>query len=301
MGSCVEYSSSSSLPQTPNQTQPESPSGLNSDNPLSAFYLSGTEEEEERLVEWLKNVTLDQENGENYQYPLRPHAEDCSFYLKTGKCKFGLNCKFNHPVERVQYGKARSNLEKYEFPPPELNSLGLPIGMLVKNCSYYMRTGSCAYGSNCKFNHPEPSAAEGSNSSSPAPSGFGGHSSGNYNAESNALPSSSSSSSSSSKPELNVLGLPIRMRVKDCPYYMRTGSCGYGSNCIFNHPDLTAEGSNSKFHHPKAGPSKPTGFSSAGLPLRPDRKICWSYEKVGICKYGRSCCFHHPEDFDDSL
>lgn len=35
-----------------------------------------------------------------YQYPVRPEAEDCSFYLKTGTCKFGSNCKFNHPVRR---------------------------------------------------------------------------------------------------------------------------------------------------------------------------------------------------------
>lgn len=32
------------------------------------------------------------------QYPLRPEAEDCAFYLKTGTCKFGFNCRFNHPV-----------------------------------------------------------------------------------------------------------------------------------------------------------------------------------------------------------
>lgn len=35
-----------------------------------------------------------------YQYPVRPEAEDCSFYLKTGTCKFASNCKFNHPVRR---------------------------------------------------------------------------------------------------------------------------------------------------------------------------------------------------------
>ncbi|RYR41553.1 hypothetical protein Ahy_A08g037948 [Arachis hypogaea] len=34
------------------------------------------------------------------QYPLKPDAEDCAFYLKTGTCKFGFNCKFNHPLGR---------------------------------------------------------------------------------------------------------------------------------------------------------------------------------------------------------
>lgn len=35
-----------------------------------------------------------------YSYPVRPDAEDCAYYMKTGNCKFGSNCKFNHPVRR---------------------------------------------------------------------------------------------------------------------------------------------------------------------------------------------------------
>lgn len=41
-----------------------------------------------------------EESRRRYQYPVRPEAEDCSYYLKTGSCKFGSNCKFNHPVKR---------------------------------------------------------------------------------------------------------------------------------------------------------------------------------------------------------
>lgn len=39
-------------------------------------------------------------NKKQVQYPLRIDAEDCSFYMKTGNCKFGMNCKFNHPPKR---------------------------------------------------------------------------------------------------------------------------------------------------------------------------------------------------------
>ncbi|KAH7854839.1 hypothetical protein Vadar_018269 [Vaccinium darrowii] len=39
--------------------------------------------------------------------------------------------------------------------------------------------------------------------------------------------------------DYNFLGLPIRPGQKDCPYYMRNGSCKYESNCWFNHPDPT--------------------------------------------------------------
>ncbi len=29
--------------------------------------------------------------------PIRPGQPDCAFFLKTGTCKFGETCKFNHP------------------------------------------------------------------------------------------------------------------------------------------------------------------------------------------------------------
>ena len=29
---------------------------------------------------------------------------------------------------------------------------------------------------------------------------------------------------------------PERPAAPDCPYYMRTGVCGYGSRCRYNHP-----------------------------------------------------------------
>lgn len=57
------------------------------------------------VSDWIENEVVsgyvdERSNGGAEQYPLRPEAEDCSFYLKTGTCKFGFNCKFNHPVWR---------------------------------------------------------------------------------------------------------------------------------------------------------------------------------------------------------
>ncbi|KAG5617981.1 hypothetical protein H5410_017805 [Solanum commersonii] len=39
-------------------------------------------------------------NKRKINYPLRPDAQDCPYYMKTGMCKFGSNCKFNHPSRR---------------------------------------------------------------------------------------------------------------------------------------------------------------------------------------------------------
>ncbi|OMO95002.1 hypothetical protein CCACVL1_05646 [Corchorus capsularis] len=436
MGSCEECSL---LPETPGQTQTESASGFNSKTLFSNLN-PGSEKGEESLVEGLRNLALEDnewngygednnnqnlgvewQNGDSFHHPLRPYAEDCTFFVKTGNCKFGSNCKFNHPVGRgFQYYRATGGckfgnscryrhssgdnvltplqensfelpvgikakdkdgfiqqtgqieckyyltsggckygescryshskvkpryLEKYESPQPELNFLGLPIRTLEKECPYYMRTGSCAYGANCRFNHPDPSAAEGSNSCSSVFSGFGGHSSGNHNGGSNPLPLLSTSKPIGASLSLNrmsdkhdpyldhnsshaygthlnsewngsqekafhpyvapsvpnaavkvgdiselhqgqiqVSEYPERAGEPECPYFMKTGYCKYKAAC--------------KFHHPKTRSLKPPAvmFSRAGLPLRPDRKICWNYEKFGICKYGGNCHFHHPEN-----
>ncbi|KAJ6761393.1 PROTEIN PHOSPHATASE RELATED [Salix koriyanagi] len=39
-------------------------------------------------------------SSRSHQYPVRPDADDCAFYMKTGTCKFEANCKFNHPLRR---------------------------------------------------------------------------------------------------------------------------------------------------------------------------------------------------------
>jgi Zinc finger C-x8-C-x5-C-x3-H type (and similar) len=34
-------------------------------------------------------------------YPERPGEPDCSYYMRTGTCRFGMTCKFNHPPNRA--------------------------------------------------------------------------------------------------------------------------------------------------------------------------------------------------------
>lgn len=49
----------------------------------------GRESDRERGTGFVRNL-----------FPVRPGAEDCVYYMKTGTCKFGSMCKFNHPVSR---------------------------------------------------------------------------------------------------------------------------------------------------------------------------------------------------------
>lgn len=54
------------------------------------------------LLPQFENVALkDSEEDGNLLYPLRPYAQDCQYYVRTGSCKFGLNCRFNHPLTRT--------------------------------------------------------------------------------------------------------------------------------------------------------------------------------------------------------
>ncbi|XP_060204496.1 zinc finger CCCH domain-containing protein 67 isoform X6 [Lycium barbarum] len=143
-----------------------------------------------------------------FNYPLRPDALDCPYYLKTGMCKFGSNCKFNHPSKRKVQGtkeKGKQREESQERP-----------GQI--ECKYYLTSGGCKYGKACKFSH------------------------------------SREKGSISPIVEFNFLGLPIRLGERECPYYMRTGSCKYGSNCRFHHPDPTTV----------AGADPPPGYNNAG-------------------------------------
>ncbi|KAF8369538.1 hypothetical protein HHK36_032440 [Tetracentron sinense] len=129
---------------------------------------------------------------------------------------------------------------------------------------------------------------------------------------------------------------PERPGETDCIYYMRTGFCGYGARCRFNHPrdrsmvmgavrpgggeypervgqpvcqqyflktGTCKFGASCKFHHPRqgGGSMSPVSLNCFGYPLRPGEKECSYYVKTGQCKFGVTCKFHHPQPADTSV
>ncbi|KAK4773178.1 hypothetical protein SAY87_028197 [Trapa incisa] len=122
---------------------------------------------------------------------------------------------------------------------------------------------------------------------------------------------------------------PERVNEADCIYYLRTGFCGYGDRCRFNHPrdrstvigaagagagefpqrvgQPTCQyymrtgackfGASCKYHHPKQrhDSTSPVTLNYQGYPLRPGQKECSYYVKTGECKFGLTCKFHHPQ------
>lgn len=67
-------------------------------------------------------------------------------------------------------------------------------------CAFFLKTGTCAYGDRCKFEHPYELAPH---------------------------------------VEFNSLGLPLRPSEPDCSYYLKYKTCGFGHTCKFHHPELT--------------------------------------------------------------
>ncbi len=97
------------------------------------------------------------------QLPHRPGMTKCAFYLKTGECKFGEGCRYDHPpgeggTDPTGGGRfvsgGRADRE-------EGHQSGLPVRPGVQECAFFMKTGMCKYGSDCRWHHPPEKQADG--------------------------------------------------------------------------------------------------------------------------------------------
>jgi len=100
--------------------------------------------------------------------------------MKTGGCKFGETCKFDHPPEMLGIGtpmtstpglppKSESGYQKVEIRqersvmivgdsrqtgPSSTTAEGYPVRPGMPDCAFYMKSGICKFGPTCKYNHP---------------------------------------------------------------------------------------------------------------------------------------------------
>ncbi|CAN1297109.1 Zinc finger CCCH domain-containing protein 32 [Linum perenne] len=81
---------------------------------------------------------------------------------------------------------------------------------------------------------------------------------------------------------------PERPGFPNCVYYMRTGVCGYGVRCRYNHPQDRAA-------------VEATVRATGLYPERNGDPPCQFYLKTGTCKFGASCKFNHPKNRGGSL
>ncbi|XWS16723.1 hypothetical protein CRYUN_Cryun33cG0002300 [Craigia yunnanensis] len=249
------------------------------------------------------------ENTQVSVLPERPSEPPCAFYVKTGKCKFGATCKFHHPkdiqippseqddakCEQIEIvtkiGGATGDLKLAPF----LNSKGLPMRLDEVDCPFYLKTGSCKYGSSCRYNHPDRNAFN-------PPAAAIGHSliasASNLNIGV-VTPAASiyqtidprlTQTTLLAQPTLGVAPTvyPQRPGQSECDYYMKTGECKFGDRCKFHHPiDRLASTINETAQ-------QAVQLTLAGLPRRQGTVHCPYYMKTGTCKYGATCKFDHP-------
>ncbi|KAK9266560.1 hypothetical protein L1049_021493 [Liquidambar formosana] len=159
---------------------------------------------------------------------------DCPFYLKTGSCKYGATCRYNHPDRTVFNPHASAIGQAFVASPAASLNIGVvnpaasvlqtvdprlaptTLGLALPStpqrpgqmeCDSAMNSEECKFGERCKFPHPigdrlchhQPKQQE------------------------------------NVKPSL-LLCFPRREGAIICPYYMKTGTCKYGPTCKFDHP-----------------------------------------------------------------
>jgi translation initiation factor 4G len=166
------------------------------------------------------------------QRPGRDPSEDCRDFLRTGRCKYGASCKYNHPPN-VQSGggiKAPVDSSEPQFPvrPGELT------------CQYYMKHGTCKFGQACKFHHPPQSEMTAALMAGGTVVMNVGR---NMKGGSEQIVMNSNGSSA-----MALQFLPQRPDEPDCIYFLRNGRCKYGATCRYHHPVSFHQGKPSDVH-----------------------------------------------------
>lgn len=204
--------------------------------------------------------------------------------MRNGTCKFGIACKFNHPQPATvgpvfpaggspAYGPSGSHMVPSANVPLIGGLSTWPLARPPYIPSPRMQ-GLPAY---------MPFILPPSQGTMPVQQGWS-----TYTGTASHLPSTDvlgPSQTSGTKPyaqsgSSTAANLPERPNQPECQYYMKNGSCKYGTSCKYNHPKMNSESSFT------LGPF--------GLPLRPGHAVCTSYSTYGSCRFGSACKFDHP-------
>ncbi len=135
--------------------------------------------------------------------PQRPGEKECTFFLRTGRCQYGMRCRFHHPMEKlaaITGGPAH----------PHAHAMHPHAG--VHGHGHGMAPGFPVPGQHPMPMDPAAAAA--------AYGGYGGGAQGPMRGGGVGGDPS----------------LPSRPGTEACGYFMRTGKCSYGMSCRFDHP-----------------------------------------------------------------
>ncbi|GMH23909.1 hypothetical protein Nepgr_025752 [Nepenthes gracilis] len=237
------------------------------------------------------------------EFPERPGQPECSYFMKTGDCKYKSACKYHHPRSRSDNYPNKADHSTWKntdsFINQQKQNEEFPERPGQPECDYFMKTGDCKYRSACRYHHPKirpyklPFTQPGVNGHPSRPEKISPvedlklpylpH---HYTNDSIKPFKQQQQQQQQQTPSEEY---PERPGEPNCAYYIKTGECRYKSACRFHHPKNRA---------PSA--SSPCALNDKGLPIRPGSKICMYYEQYGICKYGVRCVYDHPQNSSSS-
>ena len=219
--------------------------------------------------------------------PLRPGAVKCSHFLRTGQCKFGDGCRFDHPPNEARSDPTGGG----KFRPEELKSredataVGLPIRPGVQDCAYFIRTGTCKFGNTCKWNHPAERQLDGGHMALSLASGTAASSFGTAGV---------AGGSTASGAGVAAGGWETHYTEQGQPYYWNALT----QESTWEPPPMMMKQLHAQHTQAMAGPGQgapPFLAGAEGLTNNnTGAEICRYYMQTGQCKYGAACKYHHP-------
>jgi len=177
--------------------------------------------------------------------PIRYGVETCTFFAKTGDCKFGPTCKWDHGddtynpefghAETATHGKGgggsqgrkRRLSKEEEFPEAlQVNSMGYSLRPGEQECAFFVKTGTCSFTNTCKFHHPEELCVGGGQVQQGSRPGSAKRAR-TYGNHPDFPPADM----------VNSQGFPVRPGQTQCSFFIRTGSCQFANTCKYDHPE----------------------------------------------------------------
>lgn len=234
------------------------------------------------------------------EYPERIGQPVCQYFMRTGMCKFGASCKYHHPRQGVGSSTA-----------VPLNMSGYPLRPGEKECSYYVKTGQCKFGVTCKFHHPQPLGI--TPPPPPPPESMSSMASLTYPSMQSPVASSQQYGVYSgnwppvpvARPSLlpgsylaGTYGPPVILPPGMVPFP------GWNPYQAPVNPNTNVGGGSIYTITPHLSPPPVPSYvpmpsrPESAFPERPGEPECQYYLKTGDCKFGSSCRYHHPREWN---
>merc|ERR1719247_3790630 len=155
-----------------------------------------------------------------------------------------------------------------------LNSRGYPLRPGAQTCQMYVDYNKCAFGTSCIMNHPDNPKGDDNDTWSDF---------------------------SDEGPKLNKRGYIRRPGRAICSFYQKSGHCGFGPSCRFDHPEgidgppAPAMATGAVADMATEVPGAMGNLNSLGYPRNSGKDQCRHYAMFGYCEYGAICRWDHPE------